>query len=124
VALFTWLTRKDQPFFGGIEANNVFQSLKAFFMTVTLLIHVDPSKLFVFETAVFDFAIGVVLSQLGKYNLLHHVDFYSCKFSFMEIIDKIHDKELLAIVDAFEEWHHLLKGAQHEITVYSYHKNL
>jgi hypothetical protein len=26
-------------------------------------------------------------------------------------------KELLAIVDAFEEWHHLLEGVQHEIVV-------
>jgi hypothetical protein len=31
---------------------------------------------------------------------------------------------LLAIVAAFEEWRHFLEGAQHPITVYSYHKNL
>jgi hypothetical protein len=30
----------------------------------------------------------------------------------------------LAIVDAFEEWCHLLERVQHEITMYSYHKNL
>jgi hypothetical protein len=30
----------------------------------------------------------------------------------------------LAIVDAFEEWHHLLEGVQHEIIVYSNNKNL
>jgi hypothetical protein len=27
-------------------------------------------------------------------------------------------------MDAFEEWHHLLEGAQHEITMYFYHKNI
>jgi hypothetical protein len=28
---------------------------------------------------VFDFAIGIVLSQLGEYNLLHHVDSFIFK---------------------------------------------
>jgi hypothetical protein len=42
----------------------------------------------------------------------------------MEINYEIHDKELLTIMDTFEEWHHLLEGAQHEIIVYSNHKNL
>jgi hypothetical protein len=27
-------------------------------------------------------------------------------------------------MDAFEKWHHLLEGVQHEIIVYSNHKNL
>ncbi len=71
-----------------------------------------------------NFLIGVVLSQLGEDNLLHLVGFHSSKFSHVEINHKIHDKELLAIVDAFEEWRHLLEGVQHEINVYSDHKNL
>jgi len=33
-------------------------------------------------------------------------------------------KELLATMDAFKEWHHLLEGIQHEITMYSNYKNL
>jgi hypothetical protein len=37
---------------------------------------------------------------------------------------KIHDKKLLAIMDAFEEWCHLFEGAQHEIIMYLDHKNL
>jgi hypothetical protein len=37
---------------------------------------------------------------------------------------KFHDKELLAIVDVFEEWHHLFKGVQHGTIMYSNHKNL
>jgi hypothetical protein len=40
------------------------------------------------------------------------------------INDKIHDKELLTIMDAFQEWHHLLEGIQHEIIVYLDCKNL
>jgi hypothetical protein len=30
----------------------------------------------------------------------------------------------LFIIDAFEEWRHLLEGAQHTITVYTDNKNL
>jgi hypothetical protein len=36
----------------------------------------------------------------------------------------MYNKELLAIVDAFEEWCHLLEGVQHEITMYSNYNNL
>jgi hypothetical protein len=42
----------------------------------------------------------------------------------VEINYDIHDKEIIAIVDAFEEWQHLLEIIQHEIFVYSNHKNL
>jgi hypothetical protein len=37
---------------------------------------------------------------------------------------KIHDKELLTIMDAFQEWHHSLEGIQHEIILYLDHKKL
>ncbi len=70
-----------------------------------------------------NFAIGTILSQLGEDNLFHLVGFHSCKFSHVKINYKIHDNELLTIVDAFEEWHHLLEGVQHEITMYLDHKN-
>ncbi len=42
----------------------------------------------------------------------------------MEINYEIHDKELLTIMDAFEKWHHLLEGVQHEIIMFPDHKNL
>jgi hypothetical protein len=32
-------------------------------------------------------------------------------FSCTKINYEIHDKELIVIMDAFEEWHHLLEGA-------------
>src|SRR6266480_6811501 len=36
----------------------------------------------------------------------------------------IHNKELLAIVDAFKHWRHYLQRARHEISVITDHKNL
>jgi hypothetical protein len=73
--------------------------LKASFTTATLFIHVDPSKPFVLETNASNFALGVVLSQPKKDNLLHLIDFRSRKFFLAKINYEIHDKELLAIVD-------------------------
>jgi hypothetical protein len=96
--------------------------LKASFITTPFFIHAHPSKLFVLQTNAFEFALGVVLSQPRGNNILHIVGFCSHNFSPIEINYKIHDKKLLAIVDAFEEWCHLLEGTQHEITMYSNHK--
>jgi hypothetical protein len=76
------------------------------------------------EIDAFDFALSVILSQLGEDNLFHPVGFRFCKFFHGEINYKIHDKEFLTIIDAFEEWCHLFDGAQHEIIVYSNCKNL
>jgi len=52
------------------------------------------------------------------------LNFFFFKFFPTEINYEIHDKKLLTIVDAFEEWHHLLEGTQHEIIVYFDHTNL
>jgi hypothetical protein len=65
----------------------------------------------------------VVFSQPKENNIFHPIGFPFRKFSPIEINYEIHDKELLAIMDAFEEWCHLLEGAQHEIILYSNHKN-
>ena len=45
------------------------------------------------------------------------------KFEAIEINYEIHDKELLAIIDSFEQWKHLLEGSPHQIIVYNDHKN-
>jgi len=62
VTLLTQLTKKYQPFYWGVEANNAFQSLKVSFITSPLLIHVDLSKPFILAMNISNFAIGVMLS--------------------------------------------------------------
>jgi hypothetical protein len=115
---------EDQPFSWGVETKNAFQYLKASFTTTPFFIHVNPSKPFVLETDTSDFTLCVILSQSEEDYLLHLVGFYFRKFLPIEINYEIHDKKLLAIVDTFEEWCHLLEKAQHKIIVYSDHKNL
>ncbi len=103
------------------QAQKTFEDLKATFTTAPILMHVDFMKAF-YDAS--DFALGVVLSQMDNDEKLHRVAFYSRKFSGAEINYEIHDKELLAIVDSFQEWRHLLEGTTHPVTVYTDHKNL
>jgi hypothetical protein len=99
VTPFACLTKKDQPFSYAVEVDNCFQTLKASSTIAPLFIHINPSKHYLGNER---------FSQLGKIFHFH-------KFSPMEINYKIHDKELLAITDAFEDWHHFLRRTQHEI---------
>jgi len=50
-----------------------------------------------------NFALEVVFSHMGKDEKLHSVTFYSRKFSTTKNNYEIHDKELVGIVDSFEE---------------------
>jgi len=122
-APLTRLTCKDK-FEWGPQAEKAFQDLKMAFTTAPILVHPDFTKAFYLETDASDFALGAVLSQMGIERKLHPVAFYSRKFSAAEINYEIHDKELLAIVDSFQEWRHFLEGAAHPVTVYTDHKNL
>ena len=117
------MTSKDKLEWGP-QAEKAFQDLKTAFTTAPILVHPDFAKAFYLETDASDFALGAVLSQMGVDGKLHLVAFYSRKFSAAEINYEIHDKELLAIVDSFQEWRHFLEGAAHPVTVYTDHKNL
>jgi len=71
-----------------------------------------------------DFALGAVLSQFEASRKLHPVAIHSRKFIVLKINYEIYNKELLAIVDFFQECCHLFEGAAHQITIYTNHKNL
>jgi hypothetical protein len=70
-------------------------------MITPLLIHADPFKPFVFEMNASNFALGAILSQPREDNLFHPIGFYSRKCFPTKIDYEIHDKGLLAIIDAF-----------------------
>jgi len=52
------------------------------------------------------------------------VAFHSRKFQSAEINYEVHDKELLAVVDAFKHWRRYCEGAAHQVQVFSDHQNL
>ena len=106
------------------KAEEAFQELKRRFTTVPILAHFDATKPVIIETDTSDFAIGAVLSQRDEKERLHPVAFHSRKFQPVEINYEIHDKELLAIVNAFKHWHRYCEGATNQVQVFSDHQNL
>jgi hypothetical protein len=76
------------------------------------------------ETDASDYVSTGVLSQYDDDGILHPVAFFSKKHSPAKCNYEIYDKELIAIVWAFEEWRLELEGTLHPIQVLSDHKNL
>jgi hypothetical protein len=85
------------------EADQAFQDLKTAYTTAPILIHPDFLKSFFLESDASDYTIEAVLSQNGEDGQLYLVVFHSPKFTTVEINYEIHNKELLAIVDSFQE---------------------
>jgi len=52
------------------------------------------------------------------------IAFLSRTFSGAKLNYDVHDKELLAIYEAFRSWQHYLEGASSQINVMTDHKNL
>ncbi|KFZ16177.1 hypothetical protein V501_02352, partial [Pseudogymnoascus sp. VKM F-4519 (FW-2642)] len=123
----TELTRKDLAFEWTAKAESAFQELKAKFTEAPILATFDPAKKIILETDSSDFAIGACLNQPdendenGKFK---PIAYYSRKLSPAELNYDIHDKELLAIVVAFEQWRVYLEGSTYPVQVWTDHKNL
>jgi len=120
----TELTKKTEKWEWNYEAGRAFEELKQRFTSAPILSHFDAQKPVIIETDASDFAIGAVLSQRDNEGRLHPVAFHSRKFQPAEINYEIHDKELLAVVDAFKHWRRYCEGAAHQIQVLSDHQNL
>ena len=71
-----------------------------------------------------DYALGACLSQLDDSGKLLPVAYYSKKMSALELNYDIHNKELLAIVAAFQQWRVYLEGSQYQVQVLTDYKNL
>ena len=123
-ALFD-LTKKDLAFRWSSEADASFQTLKDKITLAPVLILPDESRPYRLKADSSEFATGAVLlqesSEDGKW---HPVAFYSKSLSPVERNYEIHDKELLAIIRALEEWRHFLEGAEHPVEIWTDHKNL
>jgi len=56
------------------------------------------------ETDALDYALVAILSIVNEENEVHLVAFHSCTFIKVELNYDIHNKELLAIFEAFKIW--------------------
>ena len=120
----TKMTKKEQPFHWECEQREAFEKLKKKFTSAPILASFDPEEKSILKIDALDQALGSCLSQPDAEGQLHPVAYRSRKFAGPELNYDIHDKELLAIVDAFEEWRAYLEGSRHPIMVYSDHTDL
>jgi hypothetical protein len=119
------LTGKNAPWTWGEAQQTAFDELKHAVTSQLVLMFADDARPFRIEADSSDFATGAVLSQQSAADKKWHpVAFLSKSLNAVERNYKIHDKEMLAIIRALEEWRHFLEGARLKFEVWTDHKNL
>ncbi|KAL5511461.1 hypothetical protein ACEPAH_4677 [Sanghuangporus vaninii] len=81
-------------------------------------------KPYTLETDASDVAIGAVLQQEDGQGELRPLGFMSKTLSSAQRNYPMHDKEMLAIMEALGHWRHLLEGTKEPLTIRSDHTNL
>src|SRR3979490_3370827 len=120
----TRLTCKGTPWAWTEDCQKSFDFLKAAFTSAPILHHWEPDRILVMETDTSDYALAAILSTIDSEGEIHPVAFHSRTFTAPELNYDVHDKELLAIFEAFKRWRHYLEGADPPIDVVTDHKNL
>ncbi|KAE8555713.1 hypothetical protein TMatcc_002981 [Talaromyces marneffei ATCC 18224] len=127
VKRLTDLTKKGLKFLWTGDCQQAFDALKTTFTTTPILKIFEWDKRCIVEVDASDYVTGGgggVLSQYDENGDLRPVAFFSKMHAPAECNHEIYDKELMAIVRAFEEWRPELQGNPHPIEVITDHKNL
>jgi hypothetical protein len=124
VVPLTRLLRKDTPWSFDTQCKSAFNTLKLAFTTAPVLSHWIPDVPQIIETDASDYAIAAIHSIRTSDGELHPVAFHSRTLGPAERNYDTHDKELLAIHEAFKIWRHHLEGSALPIDVFTDHKNL
>ena len=124
VILLTHLTRKNTPWNFDDNCKIAFNTLKQAFTSTPILTYWVLDAQLVVKTDVSDYALAAILSIMTKDNEIYPIAFHSQMFSAPELNYNVHDKELLAIFEAFKIWRHYLEGSASPIDVVIDHKNL
>jgi transposase InsO family protein len=119
------LTRKDSAWRWGEAEKSAFEAIRTRVISAPILVFPDETRPFRVEADSSDFATGAVLSQQSpEDDKWHPVAYYSKSLNAVERNYEIHDKEMLAVMRALEDWRHFLEGAHHKVEIWTDHKNL
>ena len=119
------LTKTETVFKWTEEENSAFNTLRTWTILTPILTLPDSSKPYRVEADSLDFATRAISSQHNlEDDKWHPVAFLSKSLSPVERNYEIHDKEMLAIIWALEEWRDFLEGAEHQVGIWTDHKNL
>ena len=84
----------------------------------------DLDKKMRMEVDVSDYTTGGILSMKCEYGKWRPVAYLSKSLDETERNYKIHNKEILVVIQRLENWRHLLKGTKFRFEVWTDHKNL
>ncbi|KAE8553813.1 hypothetical protein EYB25_002351 [Talaromyces marneffei] len=118
------LLKKDTPHEWGKDQEKAFEEAKLRITTALILAQHDPELPTTMETDASDFVIGATMTQPGPDGKQRPTAYYSRKLIDAELNYEIHDKELLAIVNALRHWRVYLEGAKFLVRIITDHKNL
>lgn len=118
------LERKGVKYVWGQRKQASFDALRHATTTAPVLVHADPDRQYILETDASDYAYGAILLQKQDDGKIHPVAFLSKLLSPAERNYDIYDKEMLAIVKAFEYWRQYTQGTTIPVKVITDHKNL
>ena len=76
------------------------------------------------KTHTLDYTLAAIIFIVNEENKVYLVTFHSHTFTIAELNYDIHDKELLAIFEAFKIWWHYIEGPIYPINIVTDHKNL
>src|SRR5260221_3077380 len=116
------LTQKSKDWLWGAAEQQAFDALKNAITSAPTLTFPSRCSLFHLECDASNFATGAILSQQQEDGLFHLIGFMSKSFSDTEQNYQIHDKEMLAIMHALEEWRHFLEGSNQKFKIHMGHK--
>ena len=111
-----YLTWKDISWKFNSSYHNAFNSLKKTFTSTLILTHWIPNAS--------DYTLAAILFIINEDNEVHPIAFHSHTFTAAELNYDTHDKELLAIFEAFKIWQYYLEGPAYPINIVIDHKNL
>ena len=101
----------------------LFRSKDQIANEIVLAIPADEGQ-FRIEVDASDFAMGGILSQQQKEGIWQPIAFISKSLNSAKRNYEIYDKEMLAVMHAFYEWSHYLKGVKTPTEVLTDHQNL
>jgi reverse transcriptase-like protein len=119
------LTKDNVPFVWTQNCQEAFDNLKGLLVNAPVLRHYQPELPTKLETDASDGVVGGVLSQQVNDNW-HPIAYFSKTMSPPERNYEIHDKEMLAVIRALEEWRAELEGLQWKdrFSIYTDHRAL
>jgi len=106
------------------QCDKAFVELKGKFTRAPILCHYHPERKKQIEKDASDLCKAGILSQYEPDRRWQPLSYYKKCFLPAELNYDVYDKEMVVIVNGFQEWQHFLMSALEEIVDFTAHKNL